>query len=45
MSLNRITVQGRLCAAPELRQTQNGKAVANFTLAKVVNVFVLICEP
>lgn len=33
MSLNRITVQGRLCAAPELRQTQNGKAVANFTLA------------
>ena len=33
MSLNRITVQGRLCAAPELRQTQNGKTVANFTLA------------
>lgn len=33
MSLNRITVQGRLCAAPELRQTQNGKAVANFTIA------------
>ena len=31
--LNRITIQGRLCAAPELRHTQNGKAVANFTLA------------
>lgn len=33
MSLNIITVQGRLCADPELRSTQAGKKVASFTLA------------
>lgn len=31
--LNRIIVQGRLCADPELRRTQSGKAVASATLA------------
>ena len=31
--LNRITVMGRMTRDPELRRTQNGKAVANFTLA------------
>ena len=31
--LNRIVLMGRLCADPQLRQTQNGKPVANFTLA------------
>ena len=33
MALNRITVQGRLTRDPELRHTESGKAVANFTLA------------
>jgi single-strand DNA-binding protein len=31
--LNKITCQGRLCAAPELKHTESGKAVTNFTLA------------
>ena len=31
--LNKITIMGRLTRDPELRRTQNGKAVANFTLA------------
>lgn len=31
--LNNITVQGRLVADPEYRQTQSGVAVATFTLA------------
>lgn len=31
--LNKIIVQGRLCADPELRRTQSGKAVASVTLA------------
>lgn len=31
--LNHITIMGRLTKEPELRQTQSGKAVANFTLA------------
>lgn len=31
--LNNITIQGRLVADPEYRQTQNGKDVATFTLA------------
>lgn len=31
--LNHITIMGRLARDPELRQTQSGKAVANFTLA------------
>ena len=33
MSLNRITCQGRLTREVELRHTDSGKAVANFTLA------------
>ena len=31
--LNKIFLQGRLCKNPELRNTQNGTAVASFTLA------------
>lgn len=31
--LNRITVMGRLARDPELRNTQNGTAVATFTIA------------
>lgn len=31
--LNHITLAGRLCADPVLRRTQNGTAVASFTLA------------
>lgn len=31
--LNRIVIGGRLTADPELRRTQNGTAVASFTLA------------
>lgn len=31
--LNHIVLMGRLTADPELRRTQNGTAVANFTLA------------
>ena len=33
MALNHITIMGRLTKELELRQTQSGKAVANFTLA------------
>lgn len=33
MSLNRITIQGRLTADPELRYTQTGTAVTTVTLA------------
>ena len=31
--LNHITIMGRLTRDPEMRSTQNGAAVANFTLA------------
>lgn len=31
--LNKIVIQGRLCADPTLRHTQSGTAVASFTLA------------
>lgn len=31
--LNHITIMGRLTKDPELRRTQNGTAVSNFTLA------------
>ena len=31
--LNSINIQGRLTKDPDLRHTQNGKAVASFTLA------------
>lgn len=31
--LNQITIMGRLTAAPELRRTQDGKAVVSFSLA------------
>ena len=31
--LNHISLMGRLCKAPELRQTQSGTPVASFTLA------------
>lgn len=31
--LNFITLQGRLCANPDLRRTNNGTPVASFTLA------------
>ena len=31
--LNLVTIQGRLCADPDLRRTQNGTSVASFTLA------------
>lgn len=33
MALNRIIIMGRLTADAELRHTQNGKAVASFTVA------------
>jgi len=33
MSLNHITLQGRLCGDPDLRRTPNGTSVTNFTLA------------
>lgn len=33
MSLNRVVLQGRFTADPELRHTQNGVAVATFRLA------------
>lgn len=33
MSLNRITIEGRITADPELRRTQQGKAVTSFSLA------------
>jgi len=33
MSLNSIIIQGRLTADPELRQTQSGVSVVNFTVA------------
>lgn len=33
MSLNSVTLMGRLTAEPELRTTQNGTAVTSFTLA------------
>lgn len=33
MSLNHITIQGRMVRDPELRRTQSGKAVTSFTLA------------
>ena len=33
MSLNRVGMQGRLVAEPEMRQTSSGVAVANFRLA------------
>lgn len=33
MSLNHIILQGRLCAEPELRRTNNGTAIVNVTLA------------
>ena len=31
--LNKATLQGRLCRDVEIRRTESGKAVANFTLA------------
>lgn len=31
--LNKIVIQGRLCADPELRRTQSGTAVASVTVA------------
>lgn len=31
--LNKVFIQGRMCADPELRHTQSGTAVASFTLA------------
>lgn len=33
MSINRVALQGRLTRDPELRSTQNGKAVCSFTVA------------
>jgi single-strand DNA-binding protein len=33
MALNQVTLMGRLTAAPELRQTQQGTSVTSFTLA------------
>lgn len=33
MSLNVITIQGRLCADPEMRSTSGGKTVASVTMA------------
>ena len=33
MSLNRITIMGRMTKDPELRRTNRGKAVTSFTLA------------
>lgn len=33
MSLNRITVMGRICQEIELRRTQSGTAVASFSIA------------
>ena len=31
--LNKVFIQGRMCADPELRHTQSGTAVVSFTLA------------
>lgn len=31
--LNKVFIQGRMCADPELRHTQTGTAVSSFTLA------------
>ena len=31
--LNKVFIQGRMCADPELRHTQSGTAVSSFTLA------------
>ena len=31
--VNKVVLQGRLVAAPELRSTQSGKSVASFTIA------------
>ena len=31
--LNKITIMGRMTRAPEIRHTESGKSVANFTLA------------
>lgn len=31
--VNRMILQGRLCAAPEMRRTQNGTAVCSFRVA------------
>lgn len=33
MALNHVSIQGRLVRDPELRRTNNGKAVCSFTLA------------
>lgn len=33
MALNHAVIMGRLCADPELRRTNTGKAVASFTVA------------
>lgn len=33
MDLNKLTIMGRLTAAPELRSTQTGKQVASFSVA------------
>lgn len=33
MSLNRITIMGRLTRDPELRRTQSGTPVTSFTMA------------
>jgi len=39
MSQNTITVRGNLTSEPELRYTQNGTAVANFTIASTERIF------
>lgn len=33
LNLNKVILAGRLTAAPEVKQTQNGKAVCNFRIA------------
>lgn len=51
--LNTITIHGRLTADPELRQTQSGVSVCNFTVAvdrsyskgedKITDFFTVVC--
>lgn len=38
MSQNSITIRGNLTGAPELRYTQSGTAVANFTIASTERI-------
>ena len=53
MALNQIVIHGRLTADPELKQTQSGVSVCNFTVAvdrsyskgedKITDFFTVVC--